>query len=97
MILGWTKGTQTIIWVHLWCIKKDERAATCKLCKKNINIESTGFAVLKQHSEKLKYQGFSAHLSQSLTGHETDPEAGIGIAKYKETIQQPERKAQQSV
>ena len=40
-----------------------------------------GFAALKQHWEKLKHQGFSAHLSQSLTGHETDPKEETGIEK----------------
>ena len=47
--------------VHLWFMKKDQRTATCKICKKDINIESMGFAVLKQHLEKLKHQGLSAH------------------------------------
>ena len=56
-----------------------------------------GFAVLKQHLEKLEHQGFSAHLSQSLTGHEVDPKADTGIEKDTETSQQPERKAHQSV
>ena len=41
--------------VNLWCIKKDERIATYRLCKQDINIESMGFASLKQHLEKLKH------------------------------------------
>ena len=49
--------------------------------KNDINIECMGFAALKQHSEKLKHWGCSAHLNQSLTGHKTDPKAGTGIEK----------------
>ena len=52
---------------------------------------------MQQHLEKLKHQGFSAHLSQSLTGHETDPKADTGVEKDTETSQQPEKKAHQSV
>ena len=36
-------------------------------------------------------------MSQSLTGHETDPTVDTGIEKDMETNQQPERKAHQSV
>ena len=36
-------------------------------------------------------------MSQSLTGHETDPEADTSIEKDTETSPQPERKAHQSV
>ena len=64
-----------------WCIKKDERIATCEICKKDNNIEPMGLAAWKQHLEKLKHQGFSAHLSQSLTCHEADPKADSGIEK----------------
>ena len=45
---------------------------------------------MKQHSEKSKHQGFSAHLSQSLTGHETDPKADTDTEKDTERSQQPE-------
>ena len=55
------------------------------------------FAALKQHLEKLKRQWFSAHWSQSLTDHETDPKADTGTEKDTETSQQPERNAHQSV
>ena len=54
-----------------------------------------GFEALKQHLEKLKHR-FSEHLSQSLTGHGTDPKADTGIEKDTKTPQQPERKAHQS-
>ena len=36
-------------------------------------------------------------MSQSLTGHNTDPKVDTGIEKDTETSQQPERKAHQSV
>ena len=78
--------------VQLWCIKKDE-TATHYLCKKYINIESMGFAALKQHLEKLKHWGFSAHFSKTLTGHKTDSKADIGIEKDTEKSQKHERKA----
>ena len=56
-----------------------------------------GFAVLKQHSEKLKHGGFSGYLGQSFTGHETDPQGDNHIEKDTKTSQQHERKAHQSV
>ena len=76
--------------------QKDERTATWKLCKKDINVEFMGFAALKQHLEKLKHQGFLGYLSQSLTGHETDPKADSGIEKDTEISQQSESKTHQS-
>ena len=60
--------------VHSWYIKKMKEQQHA-----NINIESVGLAALKQHSEKIKRQGFSSHLTHSLTGHETDPTADTGI------------------
>ena len=41
----------------LWCMKKDDYTATCKLCCKDISTESMGFSALKQHSEKQKHRG----------------------------------------
>ena len=38
--------------LRYWCEKKDEFTATCKLCKKDINVAYMGFGALKQHSEK---------------------------------------------
>ena len=53
-----------------------------------------GFAAMKQHIEKLKHWGFSEHLSQSLTGHETDLKTEWKRHRHS---QQPKRKAHKSV
>ena len=92
MILGWTKWTPTIIW-SIYGASRKIKGQQHTNSVKNINIESMGFVALKQHSEKLKHQGFSAYLSQSLTGHENDLKADTSIEKHPETSQQPEKKA----
>ena len=50
--------------VSLWCIKKDNLTATCKLCNTHINITHMGYFTLKQHSEKKKHKGFSSTLQK---------------------------------
>ena len=37
--------------VGVWCVKKDDYTATCKMCSKDVNVEYMGFGALKQHSE----------------------------------------------
>ena len=48
-----------------WCEEKDEFTATCKLCKKYINVAYMGFGALKQHSEKKIHIGFTTHLEEA--------------------------------
>ena len=48
--------------ISLWCIKKDNFTATCKLCDTHINIACMGYSALKQHSEMKKHKGFSSTL-----------------------------------
>ena len=50
--------------ISLWCIKKDNFTATCKLCNIHINIAHMGYSTLKQHSEKKKHKGFSSTLQK---------------------------------
>ena len=50
--------------ISLWCIKKDNFTATCKLCNTHINIAHMGYSTLKQHSEKKKHKGFSSTLQK---------------------------------
>ena len=50
--------------ISLWCIKKDNFTATCKLCNTHINIAHMGYSALKQHSEKKKHKGFSSTLQK---------------------------------
>ena len=42
--------------ISLWCMKKDDYTATCKLCCKDISTKSMGFSDLKQHSEKQQHR-----------------------------------------
>ena len=46
--------------ISLWCIKKDNFTATCKLCDTHINISYMRYSALKQHSEMKKHKGFSS-------------------------------------
>ena len=55
MLNGWTELTLTVIYFVTGVKKKDEFTATCKLCKKDINVAYMGFGALKQHSEKKRY------------------------------------------
>lgn len=48
--------------IALWCIRKDEFTATCKLCQCDINTAYMGYSALKQHSEQKKHKGFSSTL-----------------------------------
>ena len=50
--------------ISLWCIKKDNFTATCKLCNTHINIAHMGYSALKQYSEKKKHKGFSSTLPE---------------------------------
>ena len=50
--------------ISLWCIKKDNFTATCKLCNTYINIAHMGYSALKQHSEKKKHKCFSSTLQK---------------------------------
>ena len=50
--------------ISLWCIKKDNFTATCKLCNTHINIAHIGYSALKQYSEKKKHKGFSSTLQK---------------------------------
>ena len=50
--------------ISLWCIKKDNFTATCKLCNTHIDIAHMGYSALKQHSEKKKHKGFSSTLQK---------------------------------
>ena len=50
--------------ISLWCIKKDNFTATCKLCNTHIDIAHMGYTALKQHSEKKKHKGFSSTLQK---------------------------------
>ena len=50
--------------ISLWCIKKDNFTATCRLCNTDINITHMGYSALKQHSEKKKHKGFSSTLQK---------------------------------
>ena len=50
--------------ISLWCIKKDDFTATCKLCDTHINIAHMGYSALKQHSEMKKHKGFSSTLQK---------------------------------
>ena len=50
--------------ILLWCIKKDNFTATCKLCNTHINIAHMGYSALKQQSEKKKHKGFSSTLQK---------------------------------
>ena len=50
--------------ISLWCIKKDNFTATCKLCDTHINIAYLGYSALKQHSEMKKHKGFSSTLQK---------------------------------
>ena len=50
--------------ISLWCVKKDNFTATCKLCNTHINIAHMGYSALKQHSEKKKHKGFSSTLQK---------------------------------
>ena len=50
--------------ISLWCIKKDNFTATCKLCDTHINIAYMGYSALKQHSEMKKHKGFSLTLQK---------------------------------
>ena len=51
--------------ISLWCIKKDNFTATCKLCNTQINIAHMGYSALKQHSEKKKHKAFHQHSRRS--------------------------------
>ena len=42
--------------VSMWCTKKSIYDVECKLCLAKLNIESMGFASLKQHSESEKHR-----------------------------------------
>ena len=48
--------------ISLWCIKKDNFTATCKLGNTHLNTAHMGHSALKQHSEKKKHKGFSPTL-----------------------------------
>ena len=50
--------------ISLWCIKKENFTATCKLCDTHINIAYMGYSALKQHSEMKKHKGFSSTLQK---------------------------------
>ena len=50
--------------ISLWCIKKDNFTATCKLCNTLINIAHVGCSTLKQNSVKKKHKGFSSILQK---------------------------------
>ena len=50
--------------ISLWCIKKDNFTATCKLCDTHINVAYMGYSALKQHSEMKKHKGFSSTLQK---------------------------------
>ena len=45
--------------ICLWCMKKDDDTASCKLCSKDISTESMGFSAWKQHSEKQKHRALT--------------------------------------
>ena len=83
--------------LHYWCEKKDEFTATCKLCKKDINVAYMGFGALMQHSEKKIHIGFTTHLEEAkqtgsvkkvtTEGHETVISQS-GEQKGKQTVLQ---------
>ena len=59
--------------ISLWCVKKDDFTATCKLCNTDINIAHMGCSALTQHSEKKKHKGFSLPL-EKVKDHEKGKE-----------------------
>ena len=67
--------------VSLWCVKKDEKTATCTLCQKDINIVHMGFGALNQHVEKQRHKGFAGHLSKSKTEEKTKTDVHMKEAK----------------
>ena len=59
--------------ISLWCVKKDDFIATCKLCNTDIRIAHMGYSALTQHSEKKKHRGFSFTL-EKVKDHEKGKE-----------------------
>ena len=64
--------------ISLWCVKKDDFTATCKLCNTDIKITNMGYSALTQYSEKKKHRGFSLTLEKV-----KDHEKGTELEKSK--------------
>lgn len=53
--------------VNVWCTKKDDFTALCKLCESDISVAHMGFGALKQHSQKERHKSFAIGLGGKQT------------------------------